>query len=105
MSALMQLVAYGAQDIFLTGKPDITLFKTAYKRHTNFSMEDTDIPFNSTPNFCKKSVVQLTRNADLVTQMALLVRLDAVRPSRENGSKFAWVRRLGFALIWSVELT
>ena len=36
---LMQLVAYGAQDIYLTGNPQITFFKVVYRRHTNFSME------------------------------------------------------------------
>ena len=35
----MQLVAYGAQDIYLTGNPQITFFKVVYRRHTNFSME------------------------------------------------------------------
>ena len=34
---LMQLVAYGAQDIYLTGNPQITFFKVVYRRHTNFS--------------------------------------------------------------------
>ena len=37
--ALMQLVAYGAQDVYLTGDPKVTFFQTAYKRHTNFAME------------------------------------------------------------------
>ena len=36
---LMQLVAYGAQDIYLTGNPQITFFKVVYRRHTNFSIE------------------------------------------------------------------
>ena len=36
---LMQLIAYGAQDMYLTGNPQITFFKVVYRRHTNFSME------------------------------------------------------------------
>ena len=36
---LMQLVAYGAQDIYITGNPQITFFKIVYRRHTNFAME------------------------------------------------------------------
>ena len=36
---LMQLVAYGAQDVYLSGKPEITFFKAVYKRHTNFAIE------------------------------------------------------------------
>ena len=43
----MQLVAYGAQDIYLTGNPQITFFKDVYRRHTNFSMEAIEQTFNS----------------------------------------------------------
>ena len=43
---LMQLVAYGAQDIYLTGNPQITFFKVVYRRHTNFSMESIQQTFN-----------------------------------------------------------
>lgn len=46
---LMQLVAYGAQDIYLTGNPQISFFKVVYKRHTNFSVECIQQTFNSTP--------------------------------------------------------
>ena len=43
---LMQLVAYGAQDIYLTGNPQITFLKVVYRRHTNFSMEAIEQTFN-----------------------------------------------------------
>jgi hypothetical protein len=42
----MQLVAYGAQDVYLTGNPQITFFKVVYRRHTNFAMESIENPFN-----------------------------------------------------------
>jgi hypothetical protein len=42
---LMQLVAYGAQDIYLTGNPQITFFKVVYRRHTNFAMEAIEQTF------------------------------------------------------------
>ena len=45
---LMQLVAYGAQDIYLTGNPQITFFKVVYRRHTNFAMESIQQSFNGT---------------------------------------------------------
>ena len=41
---LMQLVAYGAQDVYLTGNPQITFFKVVYRRHTNFAMESMRTP-------------------------------------------------------------
>ena len=43
--ALMQLVAYGAQDVFLTGTPEITFWKVSYRRHTNFAMESIEQTF------------------------------------------------------------
>ena len=51
---LMQLVAYGAQDIYLTGNPQITFFKVVYRRHTNFSMESIEQTFNGSATFGKK---------------------------------------------------
>lgn len=104
-SGLMQLVANGAQDVYLTGKPEITLFKSSYRRHTNFSLEDLEISFNSTPRFGNKAVVQIVRSGDLVSDIALLVRLESLRPSREYGARVGWVKRLGHAMIESVELT
>jgi hypothetical protein len=50
----MQLVAYGAQDIYLTGNPQITFFKVVYRRHTNFSMESIEQTFNGSADFGKK---------------------------------------------------
>jgi len=63
---LMQLVAYGAQDIYLTGNPQITFFKVVYRRHTNFSMESIEQTINGTPSFGGNSTVTISRNGDLV---------------------------------------
>jgi hypothetical protein len=100
---LMQLVAYGAQDVYLTGNPQITFFKVVYRRHTNFSMECIELTMNGTPDFGKRASATITRNGDLITRIYLFVRLAAVVPSSED-SKFAWVRRVGHALIHSVEV-
>ena len=59
---LMQLVAYGAQDVYLTGNPQITFFKVVYRRHTNFAMESIENPFNGAPNFGKKVTCTIQRN-------------------------------------------
>jgi len=100
----MQLVAYGAQDVYLTGNPQITFFKVVYRRHTNFSMEAIEHSLNGNPDFGRRSSVTITRNGDLITKIYLMVRIESVRPSQELGSKFAWVRRLGHALLYSVEI-
>ena len=56
---LMQLVAYGAQDIYLTGNPQITFFKVVYRRHTNFSMESIQQTSNGSQGFGNQLQLQL----------------------------------------------
>ena len=72
---LMQLVAYGAQDVYLTGKPEITFFKAVYKRHTNFAMETISQVFSGTPGFGTRVTCPIARNGDLLTKMYLHVVL------------------------------
>ena len=72
---LMQLVAYGAQDIYLTGNPQITFFKVVYRRHTNFACESIEQTFNGSVDFNKRVTATISRNGDLVKQMYLEVVL------------------------------
>lgn len=99
---LMQLVAYGAQDVYLTGNPQITFFKVVYRRHTNFSMECIEHSLTGNPDFGRRNSVCITRNGDLITKVYLYVKLQQVCPS--EGAKFGWVRRLGHALLDYVEV-
>ena len=71
----MQLVAYGAQDIYLTGSPQITFFKTIYRRHTNFAVESIEQTFNGTVGFGKKVSTIISRNGDLITDVFLEITL------------------------------
>ena len=66
---LMQLVAYGAQDIYLTGNPQITFFKVVYRRHTNFSMETIEQTLSGTATDGQTSTCTISRNGDLVYRM------------------------------------
>jgi hypothetical protein len=68
---LMQLVAYGAQDIYLTGNPQITFFKVVYRRHTNFAMEAIQQTMSGTADFGNTVSVTISRNGDLVHRMYL----------------------------------
>ena len=70
---LMQLVAYGAQDIYLTGNPQITFFKVVYRRHTNFSMESIEQTLNGSVDFGKNVSATISRNGDLVSKLYLEV--------------------------------
>jgi Large eukaryotic DNA virus major capsid protein/Major capsid protein N-terminus len=72
---LMQLVAYGAQDIYLTGNPSITFWKTVYRRYTPFALESIEQTFNGTVDFGKKVSTTIARNGDLVYTMFLQVTL------------------------------
>ena len=82
----MQLVAYGAQDIYLTGNPQITFFKVVYRRHTNFSMEAVKQTFNGTEDFGGSVSATISRNGDLLYRMYLEhdVRVTAASADSEN---------------------
>jgi hypothetical protein len=98
---LMQLVAYGAQDIYLTGNPQITFFKTVYRRYTNFATEAIELAFIGTTQFGKSSITRIIKSGDLINRIYLKVTVNSVDP---NGSYFAWVRRLGHAMINEVDI-
>ena len=95
---LMQLVAYGAQDIYLTGNPQITFFKVVYRRHTNFAMEAIEQTFNGSVGFGNRVTATVSRNGDLVGRMYLEVDIAAIVAAN---SIFA---NPGSALIDNVEL-
>jgi len=67
----MQLVAYGAQDVYLTGNPQITFFKVVYRRHTNFSKECIEQTFSGAVGSNKRVTATLARNGDLVQEVYL----------------------------------
>ena len=104
----MQLVAYGAQDIYLTGNPQITFFKVVYRRHTNFAMESIEQTFNGLGDWGKKVTATISRNGDLIHRTYLQVTLPDVTvpvPGTSGVTNgFRWVNWLGHALIKSVEL-
>lgn len=99
---LMQLVAYGAQDIYLTGNPQITFFKVVYRRHTNFAMESIEQTFNGQANWGKKVTCSVSRNGDLIHRVYLRVEVPDVEVA--NNRAFRWVNWLGHALIKNVEV-
>lgn len=94
---VIQLYTYGAEDIYLTGNPQVTFFKTVYRRHTNFSIQTFNTDMLDNPGFNKLSKAKMYRLGDLLSKMYLQIVINPVIP---NGtSKFAWVRRLGHALL------
>ena len=81
----MQLVAYGAQDIYLTGNPQITFFKVVYRRHTNFSMESIEQTFNGTAAFDSAVDCTIARNGDLIHKMYIEYSPSAVLTTSGGG--------------------
>ena len=84
---LMQLVAYGAQDVYLTGNPQITFFKVVYRRHTNFSMEAIQQTLNGASTITRggQSTVTISRNGDLIHKVYSCFKVDS-NASVLNGS-------------------
>ena len=100
----MQLVAYGVQDVYLTGNPQITYWKVIYKRHTNFAVEPIEQSWSGTADFGKSSVTSLiARNGDLMTKVYIKANVSISRKQGSTGN-FAFVRRLGHAMIYTAEL-
>lgn len=101
---LIQLVGYGYENIYLTHNAQITFFKVVYRRHTNFSVEQIPQYFTGKPNFGKISSCHISRRADLIGQIYLAVSLPRIRKSADPNVQFAWVKRVGFSLLKSIEI-
>ena len=108
---LMQLVSYGAQDIYISGNPQITFWKILYKRHTNFAMESIEVTFNGQADFNKRVTAVINRNADLMYKTYLQVVLPKMDLSAASNAKtagapqgFRWVNYIGHQLVQQVEI-
>jgi len=75
---LMQLVAYGAQDVYLTGNPQITFWKVTYRRYTNFAIESIEQTFNGQADFGRRVQCIISRNGDLAYRTYLQVTLPEI---------------------------
>jgi hypothetical protein len=101
----MQLVAYGAQDVYLTANPQVTFFKQLYRRHSNFAMEAVEQTFNGVANFGKRVTCTIARNGDLITRVYLQATLPKVGDDDLAADKaFSWVPYVGQFLIRNVEV-
>ena len=94
---LMQLVAYGAQDVYLTGNPQITFWKVTYRRHTNFAMESIEQTFNGQADFGRRVTCTISRNGDLAYRTYLQVTLPEINQSMKAPQDAGvWARWLDF---------
>lgn len=100
---LLQLVAYGAQDAYICGNPQITFWKGLYKRHTNFAMEAFRVNFTGQASWGTKHSAVLGRHADLLYTTYLEVVMPGNVPTHA-GNFNNDQGRLGYNLIKYVEL-
>lgn len=103
--ALLQLAALGSQDVYLTGNPEISLFKSKYFKHTHFSTETFQFYFDGgSINFGENnsSTCTLEKSGDLIHKIILVIKLDKI--SDEN-VEWGYVNRLGHAIIDEISIT
>ena len=105
---LLQLVAYGAQDVYLTGNPQITFFKVAYRRHTNFALEAIEQTFNGNTSFGSRVTCQITRNGDLINRVYFVGTITNGNAPNvaadQNKNCIALVPYFGLKLLKTIEL-
>lgn len=99
---LLQLVAFGAQDAYISGTPQITFFRVVYRRHTNFAMESMAQTFTGTADFGRKVSCLVARNGDLIHKAYLQVDLPTLTPN--GGQTCAWTRNIGHVLLEEVNV-
>jgi len=100
---LMQLVAYGIENLYLTEDPQITFFKIVYRRHTNFSIESIPQYFNIKANFSNRVSCTIAKNGDMVNRIYVVVVLPNI-PKLPNGAVVKWVDNIGYVLMKTIEL-
>ncbi len=106
---IIQLVALGHENVFITNKPQITYFKVVYKRHTNFSMEEIPQYFTNKLSWGKTSTCTISKEGDLMSNVSLVVELPRVnsfmtQTGEDTLTKFAWVKRIGYVLIKNIAI-
>jgi|SaaInlV_165m_DNA_1040744.scaffolds.fasta_scaffold15383_2 hypothetical protein len=109
---ILQLVAYGAQDLYITGNPQITFFKLVHRRHTNFAIESVEQPFDGGINFGKRATCSIAKNGDLIHRVWLRCTLPSIpscatsaTPTDDELNSMAWwISNVGHSLIKNVEL-
>ena len=99
--ALLQLAALSSQDVYLTGNPEITLFKKNYMRYTYFAVETVQVPFNGDIIFGSTTTANLDKTGDLISKMVLVLNLQQLT----SDVKWGYVDKIGHAVIDNIAIT
>lgn len=105
-NGLLQLVAKGIEDKYIIGNPQITFFKSIYRRHTIFSQEYIPLQFSQQLDFGKKASCKITIEGDLIHDIWLVIKLPSIKISdnRNIKTQFSWIPKIGFYIIDYVEI-
>jgi hypothetical protein len=107
---LIQLVAQGYQNIFLTSDPQITFFKIVYRRHTNFTREEVQQNFIESPKFGNRATCVLGKRGDFVGNTCLVLTIPKIKKffietnTEDKISKIAWIKKIGFGIIKHIQI-
>ena len=93
---LIQIVAYGSQDLFLTGIPEITFFKYIYKRYTNFAEETIDLKFDGVCNFGEEVSCTIPKNGDIIKNLLLKIDLPNVSLNRTLNNEDIKIKQIEY---------
>jgi hypothetical protein len=101
---LLQLRAYGTENLYLNGNPQVSYFKTVYKRHTHFATQPIEVPFETfdsiTYSTSTKIKLKIPRNADLISKFFLNITIPEIAVERGSSQlPFRWIRYLGAQMI------
>jgi hypothetical protein len=96
-AAFFQLNAKSQEDMYLTSNPEITFFKTTYKKHTNFAIDTVINQVSGSLNFGNDIICELPQNGDLISKIFLKIELSATTSS--SIGKWAWIKNIGFNII------
>lgn len=99
---LLQLVAQGKQDVFLTGNPQVSFFKMVYRRHTNFATESQAMYFDGTPNFGQRITCLVPRRGDLLGPIYLDITLPRLTRNDASNTPVSYVNGIGNAIIQEI---
>jgi len=103
--AVLQLAAYGTQDLYLTGNPQVTHFKAVIRRHTNFAMETVENYFDGKTAPGQRLQCKLQRVGDLVHQIYLRLDLPQLQSLQGVDNIYtSWVNAIGYVIIDYIEV-
>ena len=93
--SILQLQSLGIQDLYLTNKPEINLFKYSYYRYGNFAAQTVKLPMSEIAAFGRKSTCIIPRKGHLLSKLYLHIKLPELTPV---SGYLSWCDTIGYAI-------